>query len=258
MANESTDKARDAATSDVAPETPKEDAQAASLHRRLIDGQRTAQAEVAEAFLGPVRRILASRHSDVQRLHPDWIDDAATDALMAYIRHPQIYNPAKRRLLGFLVMAAQRDLYTRLRQEQGPQVSAEDGEGRRVHLVSIDTAPDESIGMQLADENTDVEGQVLTMLADNRFTRWLHEHITEPADWAVVRLLMDGATRTEEYGEAVGLDATSIGPKALARIAYDHKERVKKRVQRLIKAYREGRKVRTYKRRGGRPTHPPS
>jgi hypothetical protein len=224
----------------------------------VLTRQPSAQAEAWEHFLGPVRRILAWRYHDVQRQHPDWIDEAAADGIAGYIGNPNTYDPEKSPLLSFLVMAAARDLWTRLRKELGPAVEDEAGEKRWVHFVSIDDDEDENVGKHLVDRNTNIEEQVMSMLADNAVVGWLKDRITDPDDWAVVQLLMHGATRTEEYVAAVGLDASGLDPKELAHRASDHKERVKKRLRRLIRAYREGRDVRAYNRRGSRRADPSS
>lgn len=234
------------------------DKQGRELHHRLVEGDPTAQSQIAETFLAPVRRILASRFSDVQREHPDWIDDATVDAIMAYVRKPSSYDPSKIPLLGFLAMAARADLLTRLRKEFGRTVPREETQRRRIRLIGGNEGDDESVGNDLEDQNTDVAGEVVGALADGEFIEWLRGHISEPGDWAVVELLVQGDTGTDAYIEALGLEPRGMEPQALARRAYDHKERVKKRIRRLVQARREGREVRRYNRRDLPPSEPTS
>jgi hypothetical protein len=145
-------------------------------------------------------------------------------------------------------MAARADLLTRLRKEFGPAAPRKESQRRQIHLVSIDEEDDENVGNVLVDQNTDVGEEVITGLVDEEFVQWLRAHIPDPADWAVVELLIQGDTGTGAYVAAVGLDPRSMTPQALARRAYDHKERVKKRIRRLVQARREGRDVRRYTR----------
>ena len=229
-----------------------DDAAALELHERLLDGHPLAQERLAEAFLGRVTRVLARSFPTVQSQCPDWIVDAAIDGIMVYLDDPARFEPRRSRLLSYLVGIAKNKLRSR-RQEEMSAISGHSGREKRIFLVSIDRdeGGGESVGNTLADQNTDIERQVMALLEDAQFVRWLRPRLNNKEDWAVTQLLMDRATSTKEYAAAVHLDPATISAEDLARLAYDHKERVKKRLRRLRVAYKEGRELRSYKRRRG-------
>ncbi len=228
-----------------------EDSKVRDLHQRLLEGRPAARSQLAEAFLGDVRRILARNFSSMQSQHSDWIDDAAADGIMVYLNNPAKYDPQQGKLLPYLVGIARNKLLAR-RNEELPTESEDDGEERRIVFVSIDEAGEagESVGNHLSDQNIDIEREVITLLEDTQFIRWLRPHLADPNDQAVAQLLLDRATSTEEYATAVHLDPTALSAADLAQRAYNHKERMKKRLRRLYDAYREGRELRPYNRRG--------
>jgi hypothetical protein len=225
-------------------------AKSLQLHRRCLEGEPTAQAQLYELFAGQVCRILASGFATLQASHPDWIDDAVADGLTDYLVHPARYDPDRKSLLGYLVMLAEGDLRNRRDREwrQGWEGRGEDeGSSRIIRLGDED---DESVGKHLHDRNVDVEAQVLSaLLEDGDFAYVLRRSITDDDDWKVLQLLADGATSTEHYVAALGLDVPAGKMREVAKRASDHKERVRKRARRCWEAYSDGRQVRQYKRR---------
>jgi hypothetical protein len=220
------------------------------LHQRLLAGEPTAREHLARRCLGDVARILARTFPSLQARHPDWIDDAAVDAVMAYLQRPESYDPQKAKLLTYLVAIASNKLRERRRAALPP--AAEDDGTRLGRVISLEAATNqagESVGINLPDEKSDVEEEVLLLLDDAEFIAWLQPHVTEPEDWAVLDLLLEKRTDTSAYAAAVHLDATAMSAHELAGRAYAHKERLKKRLRRLYTAYKEGRTVRSYTRR---------
>lgn len=83
-----------------------------AIHQKLLAGDVTASAQVAELFLRKIDRALRRQFPNIK--NDDLIHDAATDAVLSYIRRPSSYDPSKRSLAGFLKMSAVRDLQNRL------------------------------------------------------------------------------------------------------------------------------------------------
>ncbi|HZQ38643.1 MAG TPA: hypothetical protein VFD32_22145, partial [Dehalococcoidia bacterium] len=86
-----------------------------ALHRRLLEGSRTASSEIAIAYMDYLVWRL--------RLANPRVDDhfwtmAATDALMSYIKHPRAYDPHQLPLDKYLFMSAQGDLKNHLARER--------------------------------------------------------------------------------------------------------------------------------------------
>src|SRR5262245_47754182 len=83
------------------------------LHVRLLNGDVTVSAEIAEQYLYEVIEQLHRRYS---RLYDqDKIDTAVDDAFMRYYQYPERYNPAKSSLTTYLLMSAEGDLRNSLR-----------------------------------------------------------------------------------------------------------------------------------------------
>src|SRR2546422_10673649 len=80
----------------------------AGLHQLLLDGNNSnARTTFAEAVLAPLIGSLKRPglpHRDFQI-----VVDAAIDAMMEFLLHPQKYDPAKGTVFGFLRMAAHRN-----------------------------------------------------------------------------------------------------------------------------------------------------
>lgn len=89
---------------------------ALQLHRRLLEGDPLAPAELAEALLDVLVRRLRIKVQFV----PDnsLFDDAAADAILAYVQQPAKFNPTKSSLLTYLTMSAHGDLLNMLAREQ--------------------------------------------------------------------------------------------------------------------------------------------
>src|SRR5207249_9166294 len=78
------------------------------IHERLFAADPVAPTELAEGVWKPLFKELEKRHPRLRE--SDFLRDAASDALISYIKQPTQFDPAKRGLFGFLIMAAEGDL----------------------------------------------------------------------------------------------------------------------------------------------------
>ena len=87
-----------------------------SLHRRLVDGDPTAPVDLARLFLDSlIAWLIAKNRISVPE---DMCVEAAGDALIALMKSPKSFNPARgKRLAAYLRMSAQGDLRNILRRE---------------------------------------------------------------------------------------------------------------------------------------------
>lgn len=77
------------------------------IHERLLAGDPTATAELAETVGDVLFRKLQMKYP---RQDPDLVRDAAWDAIRGYMEQPGAFDPSKRGLIGYLQMAAEGDL----------------------------------------------------------------------------------------------------------------------------------------------------
>jgi hypothetical protein len=102
------------------------------LHQRLVDRDPTAPDDLADAFLVPLIHWLTEHNA---ALHPDLINEAAEEAVLALIHNPASYRPQDSRLEAYLRMSAQADLRNLLRRETR-------GRGRRGRLEVVELSPE--------------------------------------------------------------------------------------------------------------------
>ncbi len=184
------------------------------IHERLLAEDPVAPAELAEALLEPLVKKLQRRHPRLRE--SDLLREAASDALMSYMKHPSQFDPAKRGLMGYLVMAAEGDLRNTLAKawrRRGHEISLEDVELRRAAGKEAvrRPGPDSQLVYQ------EMRGKVDELFKD-------------PRDREAVDLIADGERSTEVFAELWGLQGLS--PKEQRREVKRHKDRIKKMLER--------------------------
>jgi RNA polymerase sigma-70 factor (ECF subfamily) len=86
---------------------------ALELHRRVLAGDPTASAKLAETMLGPLKAHLRKHHSSA--LDAESRDDLAVDAVLAYLQAPEKFDPSKAGLFRYLTLIAENDLKDAIR-----------------------------------------------------------------------------------------------------------------------------------------------
>lgn len=193
-----------------------------AFHQRLLQGDVTATAEIAEHFMEQITISLQKRFPQLD--DPHMIDEAVTDAILNYFERPEQYIPSKRSLGGYLYMSARGDLLNLLNQEKN--------EAHQVALTEIVELSDSDSehGVEVQDD-FDLETWVLNQ--NSPVWQWLPHILPDPIDQEFVLLMMDGIRETSAYADVLGiLDRPS---KEQAAIVKRHKDRLKKKLQRHIK-----------------------
>ena len=85
-----------------------------ALHERVLRKDPVAPAEVFQAFMDPILRILVEE----ERCNADDANDSAIDALFAYLRAPERYDRHRARLSTYLIHAARRRAVDRRRSRE--------------------------------------------------------------------------------------------------------------------------------------------
>src|SRR5262249_2403016 len=99
----------------------------AVLYRRLVERDPTAPSDLAERYFEPLFPCL--RANNDPHVADDLLQEAAGDALLPLMKHPEKFDPNKKSLWGFLRMAAQGDsknLLARERRRHRKQSSLDD------------------------------------------------------------------------------------------------------------------------------------
>jgi RNA polymerase sigma-70 factor, ECF subfamily len=188
------------------------------IHERLLAGEVTAPAELAEVMLEPVLHQLTMKFPKLS--DPDLLYDAVTDALMSYIKRPAQFDPTKRSLIGFLFMAAEGDLRNALAKEKRrrqKEIPLED--------VELGGAAGNSV---VEEENPETEPE------KERLRQELPRIFGDPKDLVMVELMISGERTTEVFVNVLELQHLPLDQQR--REVKRHKDRLKKRLERYGKA----------------------
>jgi hypothetical protein len=178
------------------------------IHKRLLEGDPVAPSTLAEAMWAPLLERLRTRNPRLAST--DFLEDSAADALISYFKRPDQFDPTKRGLLGFLVMAAEGDLRNAL------------AKAKRQRREEI---PLESVELELAARNRADEGIVASEAAATTHRR-LAALFEDAADRAAVRLMADGERSTAAFTQVWSLQ--SLSPMAQKGEVKRRKDRIKK------------------------------
>jgi RNA polymerase sigma-70 factor (ECF subfamily) len=184
------------------------------VHGRLADGDPTASADLCKAVLSPLVGWLYSKRRTTDR---ELIRDAATDALVDYIKHPERWKPERGTLISYICMAADRDLCNALEKIRR----------RRKHEVSREDVEDEGSDGNVSDEAPRDVSSIAKLLP------MLEEKVKSETDRGLLTLMLQGERSTEQFASVLNIQ--NLPKKEKARIVKQHKDRLKKVIERLGK-----------------------
>ena len=184
----------------------------ADLFRRVCAGDRPAIADFISAALDPLA-------ADLRRRHPEADEHArltaAEDAVLALVRNPSIYDPARGTLIAFLRLSAEGDLRNARNREARYHRGRESGD-------SVELAPDRrnTPAEDLADDlpsfdDPDLAAEIAAF---------------SPVERAVFELMLAGERATAAYAPVLGVGHLPADEQA--REVKRAKDRLLKRLQR--------------------------
>jgi RNA polymerase sigma-70 factor (ECF subfamily) len=167
------------------------------LHRRLVEGDVTAPAELAIGFLKPLVAWLVEKNS--WRIAEELCNEAAEDALIGLMKSPQSFNPARgKRLVAYLRMSAQGDLRNILRREslkRHHQIRLEDVELSPQAGKYLAAHDDPSLGLDIQEECARATTQVVSQARDG----------LTAGESRALDLTLQGERKTAVFAEALGI-----------------------------------------------------
>jgi hypothetical protein len=101
----------------MSPASPEE----LELHRRLVDGDPMACAELYNRYTEDLIEDLAIQYNGIAAHDRDLVSSAVTDAVFDYIAHPTRYRPNEKNLKGYLRMSAVGNLLNLWHRVPGPE-----------------------------------------------------------------------------------------------------------------------------------------
>jgi RNA polymerase sigma-70 factor (ECF subfamily) len=191
-----------------------------SLHRSLLEGNSiTATAQIAEAFLPPLIRLLGRNLSYFPDHHQ--IEEEAAESLLNYFESPEKFDPRRGSLLSYLYMDASANL--------------KDSYRRRKKVVLDSPAADEYTLSNLIGQKDPGPAHVDEDLS--RVDR-VFERLPDSTDQELLRLMMEGERKTEAFAALLGIQ--HLDKARQAEIVQRHKDRVKKTARRQLEKHERG------------------
>jgi len=181
-------------------------------HRLLVGGDSTASATFFHLIFPALVGWLQAKHRINNR---ELISDAATDALVDYIKYPSKWNPDRCTLISYVCMAADRDLRNALEKERRRQK-------REVLVADVEDRHFE--------RNVFLEGES-TSEEIRDFLCILDQSVTSQSDKEFINLMLAGERSTDRFSALLGIQALSKSEQAKA--VKRNKDRLKKVIERL-------------------------
>ena len=195
-----------------------------NLHARILMGDLTAQAELAEIMLPVLTKKISKIFPSIY--DQDLIDMAVTDALLNYFSKPDCYQEQKRSLTGYLLMSARGDLLNYLK----PKIVDENS----IHLIEdvelLDNDTEENMGGFVAIDDANVEEETFAHLST--VIHQVKELFPVSRDQELIALMLNGVRETEEFAKLLGIEHLSIAEQQ--DTVKKHKDRIKKTIIRNI------------------------
>ena len=180
-------------------------------HRRLIDGDPTASATIFALVHGRLVGILRKTYS---RLPDDTAVDLATDAIVEYLGSPGRFDPARAGLKTYLSVIAKRDAINWLKKRSNHE---------RLHKEFVELEGDGG-NMHGAAESARLDAETI-------LRKFGSEIVDDEKDVAVLKLMLLGEDRTDEYAAAIG--AMGLSPAERRSIVKKYRDKIEKRLERL-------------------------
>lgn len=184
----------------------------ADAHHRLVGEDPTASADLYKAIFSPLVGWLRVKGRTTDK---ELIRDAATDALVDYIKHPDKWRPEKGTLVSYICMAADRDLLNALEKVQRI----------RKHEVLIADVEDEGFDRNVPPEDEVPADSISSLLSA------LERQVTSETDRRFLTFILKGERSTDKFAEVLGIQ--DLPKEEKARTVKQHKDRLKKIIERL-------------------------
>ena len=175
-------------------------AQELDLHRRLMEGDPVAPADLAIRYLAPM--IEALTRANRKSIPAEFIEEAVHIAFMALCKKPASFDPSRNHadhpLFAFLQMSAQGDLQNGLKKEERHWRA-------RVSLESVEQSPgggkylgrddDPSVPLELREEAEQADRQILAAIRAG----------LSDGEQRCLELLIDKERKTSAFAQALGI-----------------------------------------------------
>ncbi|RKH18704.1 sigma-70 family RNA polymerase sigma factor [Corallococcus praedator] len=185
------------------------------LHERILGKEPTASVDLFLTFMDPLFRMLKRQ----TKCSDDDAHDSAIDALFAYLKEPDKFDPGKGSMSAYLVQIARYKAWDRYRSSSA---RAQREEKMRVQ-VEVEPPP----------PNVSLEEYVEMKQLVERLVRKIEALGLDDRDQACIRLIITDSRSTESWAEVLGL--THLPQDQMRQVVKRHYDRLMKRLKSLCK-----------------------
>jgi hypothetical protein len=175
------------------------------FHRRLVEGDPVASSELVSAYLLTLIAHLTKTNS--RRVPPDFIEQAAGEALISLIKNPISFDPSKSDgplpLFAYLKLSAQRDMQNVLAKE------ARHWHGRK-RLQSVEESPEgwKYLGRE-EDPSRPLELSEQAQKAEQEILRSMRQGLSL-GEQQFLELMLQGERKTTAFADRLGIGHLSF------------------------------------------------
>jgi RNA polymerase sigma-70 factor, ECF subfamily len=192
------------------------------IHLALLQGDLTASERLVRVCLTDLRRLLTRRHIALPR---EAVADAAHDAVLAYLSHPERYSEERGDLLNYLIHIADNKMRDWLRAYQR----------RASRELSVGGALE--LGLWEAKHNTGaVDQRVDPDALAPEFEALIADILPDARDRRLLQLICGGRTPVEEFAAVLGI--IDLPAEEMRAEVKRHRDRILKRVRRRRESFR--------------------
>ncbi len=184
-----------------------------ALHARLLVERGRVAEQISEMFLPLIIRALGRKFPNLN--DPHLVETAANDAVMAYLRRPEKFDPAKSSLIAWLYLDARTNLLNLLERQRRME---------RRHA---------EIERTLLSDAGSIDPEWALIEEESPIIRTVRETVTDPQDQLMVALMAEGERETSVYAEALGIEHISAIEQAV--VVKRHKDRLKVALRRALR-----------------------
>jgi hypothetical protein len=168
------------------------------LHRRLLEREATASADLCDRFLNRLTDWITRKY---RRVDPHLCAGAAADAIVTLIKSPASYDPSRRKsLFSYLCMSAKGDLLNSIRPKaHQPEILSLDVELSRRSGNDPGRHDDPALPVILKEELAKADETILAPARDG----------LTPEELAALELMLDGEKRTTAFAQALRIEHLS-------------------------------------------------
>lgn len=195
------------------------------LHARLLAGDPVATDRMVSECLRPVERILARRHMALPR---EAVTDAACDALLAYFRSPERFDPSRGHLLSYLVAIGDFRLRDWLRAQMRR-------DSREIHVGGTEELALFETNIQRSSYHHDTKVPGNSDSVSPEMEMLVRDILPNERDRRVLALIVDGRTEVDAYAAALGILESPAEERRI--LVKRHRDRILKRLQRRRAAF---------------------